>query len=230
MKNNLLGILTVGLLVPAGAFADEVPKELARAVKKTAALTAYRLTIQEQPGQGAKATVEGKYQKNQPVFFRAERIEFFKRGKDLVYQDGGQWHKSKTGIQSDPLRILGAGAKVRAARLPHEELTALDGNLEKVKKAGRKDKDHTIYTGDLSAAALQKLTPTEFAGLAQSGTGKLWINARGLVVKYAFTLKVKGRRGNAEIDGSTGKTVALDELGSARVKVPEAARKLLPPR
>jgi hypothetical protein len=227
MKSKLLGILTVGLLVPAGAFPGEVPKELARAVKKTTALTAYRFTIQEQAGQATKGTVEGKYKKNQPIFFRADRIEFFKLGKALVYQEGNQWHKSKTGIQSDPLRILGAGAKVRGSRLPHEELAALGTHLTKAKKADRKDKDHTVYTGDLSAAALKKLTPTEFAGLAQSGTGKIWINARGLVVKYAFTIKVKGRRGNAEIDGSTGKTVILDELGSAKVKVPEAAQNLL---
>src|SRR5205809_4220672 len=95
---------------------------LAAAVGKTAGLNSYSFSIAESPGQGTGGTLHGKYEKGQPVQFTADSIEFYRQGKTLVYKDGGKWHKSKTGVQSDPLRILGGAAKVRGARLAHEEM------------------------------------------------------------------------------------------------------------
>jgi hypothetical protein len=144
-----------------------------------------------------------------------------------VYKQGGSWHKSKTGIQSDPLLILGASAKDRASRLPQTELATLADSFGGIRKIARVMKDQTLYAGHLKPAAVKKLAPTEFAGVAQSGTIRFWINAKGLVVKYTITLILKGRRGNAEVDGFTTKTVTLDDPGSIKVEVPAEVQKLL---
>jgi hypothetical protein len=46
-------------------------------------------------------------------------------------------------------------------------------------------------------------------------------------VKYRYTLRVQGRLGNADVDGTRTKTVNLSGLGTTKVEVPEAARKAL---
>jgi hypothetical protein len=226
MTLTTLAALTAAFLVAADA-PKNAKEDLESAARKTAALAGYSFATDSQPGQGAKARVEGTYQKGQPVFFKADRIEFYQQGAALVYQQGGQWHRSKTGTQSDPLLILVAAAKVRRARLPHQELARLVKHLKGVKKAARKENGLTVYAGDFGAAGAKELAPTESANVAQGGTAKLWVNGKGLVAKYTFTIKLKGRQGNAEIDGRTGKTVALTQLGSAKLKVPAAAKKAL---
>ena len=55
---------------------------------------------------------------------------------------------------------------------------------------------------------------------------RVWA-AGGKVVRYAVTLRLKGRLGDAEIDGTTTRTVEVSEVGSTKVDVPEAARKAL---
>ena len=226
MKVRTLVILVASLCVAADASEKDVNKDLEKAVKKTTAVKSYTFTITTQPGQGARNGVEGKYQKGQPVFFRADRIAFYKKGAALAYEQGGQWHKSKTGIQSDPLLILAAVAKVRKARLPHEELATLAKSLKGVKKA-KGESGSTVYTGGLTDAGVKKLAPSEFVNVAKSGTAKLWVNAKGLVVKYTIAVELEGRQGNAEVKGSAGKTVTLGELGSAKVEVPAGAKKAL---
>src|SRR6266542_2502475 len=122
---------------------------LPAATKTTAAMASYRFTIEAEPGKGIAAKVEGKYQKGQPVWFKADKISFFRKGEALVYEQNGEWKRSKTGVESDPLLILGGAAKVRAARLPHEELAGFEKNLKEVKKSPTKD--FTIFAGELTA-------------------------------------------------------------------------------
>jgi hypothetical protein len=226
MTRLFFGLFTALVLSTSAPGAD-AKKDLAQAVQKTSRLKAYCFSIDRQPGQGAKGAVEGAYEKGKPVFFRAERIEFYKKGAALVYQQAGKWHKSRTGTLSDPLLILGASAKVRGARLPHEELAGFEKNLTKVRKTGRKEGGSDVYTADIDTAGVKRLAPTEYAGVARTGKAKIWVNNKGQVVKYAVTLKLKGRLGNAEIDGSTTWTVALSDLSKATVNVPDEVQKIL---
>jgi hypothetical protein len=202
-------------------------EDLTKALQKAAALERYAFQIEEKPGKGAGAAVEGAYQKGQPLSLKADKIEFFKAGDVLIYKQGDAWKRSKRGVEPDPLIVLGAVAKVNAARLPHEELAALGKLLEKAKKADRTEDGNTVYAGDLSEEAAKKLAPTESQGVARGGTAKVWVNGDGAVVKYALSIRLKGRQGNAEVDGTTEKSVQLREIGSAKVEVPEAAKKAL---
>jgi hypothetical protein len=219
--------LWVGVLHGATDKASGTDRTLAEAARKTSALSGYSFTIEETPGQGTGGTFSGKYAKGQPVFFTADKIEFFKKGDALVYKDGEKWQRSKTGIQSDPLRILGAAAKVRGARLPHEELPELVKALQNVKKAAAQAEGTTVYTGTLNEEGAKKLTPAALRSVARDGQAQLWVGGDGQVHKYALTIRVQGKLGNAEIDSQLKRTVTLGDRGTARVELPEAAKKAL---
>jgi hypothetical protein len=222
-------LLTTGVLLSwSVAHADDKAAELAKALQKTAALDSYTFTVEEGgPGAGGRPGLEAKYQKDQPLWCKAENRELFKKGDVLVYKDGNDWVRSRTGTLSDPLRVLGAVAKVRKVRVPHEELAGFEKHFKDVKAAG-KDKDGNLeYSGDLTDEAVKKLVPTEFRQVARSGTAKVWVNSGGMVVKYTVAITVKGRLGNAEVEGMPTRTVMIRDGGKTKVEVPEAAKKAL---
>jgi hypothetical protein len=226
MSRRLTAAWMASLLVAGTASAEEA-KELGALLRKAGALKSYTFTIEEKSGGRAGRPVEGKYQAGKPVYFKAEKIEFYKNGKVLVYLDAGHWQRSRTGRLSDPLRILGASAGVRrVAALPHEGLAVLAKGLTGVKKAAGKEKGTTVYTGTLTRAALDKWAPTEVRSVARSGTARIEV-AKGRVVRCAVALRLKGRRGDAEVAGALTISVALGGVGSTRVEVPAAARKAL---
>jgi hypothetical protein len=225
MRLRFFVVLAAGLALaadpPKDAPKGEGNPELTRAVRKATALDSYTFRIEEKP----TAAVEGKYQKDRPVSFQADGIDFFRKGEVLVYRQGEQWQRSKTGTESDPLRILGAAARVRSARLPHEELANLDGHLKDVRR--EEDKGGAVYSGTLDDEAVKALVRSEYRSVARSGSARLWVNGDGQVTKYEVTIKVQGRLGNADIDGNTTRTVSVGDAGATRVEVPDGAKKAL---
>ena len=173
-------------------------------------MDSYTFRTEEQGG-GPGPAVEGKYQKGQPAWFRAADVEFYRDGDRLAYRHGGRWLRSRTGILSDPLPVLAAAAAVRGARLPHEELAALDGHLQDV--------------GPAEAARV--LARSEHRAVARGGTVRLWVDAGGHVTKYEIRIRLQGRLGDAEVDGTATRSVTLSGRGSTRVEVPAGARKAL---
>ncbi len=103
--------------------------DLAKALRAVNNADSYAFIVEE----GGEGAIVGKYQKDRPTSFK---------GDALVYQHGSTWQKAKTGMQSDPLAILAASAKVRGARLPHEEVADLAKHLKNVTKAA--EKTHTV--------------------------------------------------------------------------------------
>jgi hypothetical protein len=205
---------------------DGPARDVAEAVRTTAGLRGYGFKVEEDAGRGA-AVVEGKYKKGQPVSLQADGIAFFRKADALAYDDGGGWQRSKTGTQSDPLRVLGAAAKVRGARLPHEELTELAGGLQDLRKAEEETEGTVVFTGTLAEKAARELAPASLRSVARGGQAKLWVGRDGQVRKYSLTIRVQGSLGNAEVDGEVKRAVTLGERGTARVEVPEGAKKAL---
>src|SRR5262249_51396951 len=157
MRTPALFPIALGLsLAGAGLGGEEkadLGKTLTKAIRNFASLKSYAFHIDERPGQGSAGTFQGKYEKGKPIFFLADKIEFYKKGDVLAYKDGDKWERSRTGTLSDPLRILGAAAKVRGAKLPHDDLLELAKNIKKVKVPMDDEQLKTlIFAGELEQA------------------------------------------------------------------------------
>lgn len=193
----------------------------AKALRAVNQADSYAFTVAE----GGEGAVEGKYQKGRPTSFTADRIDFFRKGDALVYRQSGTWQKAKTGTQSDPLAILAASAKVRGARLPHEEVADLAKHLRNVKKVAAKK--HTVYQAELTEDGAQALAKPADREVARGGGATLQVDGQGRLVGYEITIRLKGRRGNAEVDGKASRKITIKDLGGTRVDVPDDVRKLL---
>lgn len=191
--------------------------DLAKALKAVTAAESYAFTVQDG---AARSPVEAKYQKDVPLWCKADKIEFFRKGNVLIYKEKDAWQRTRTGTLSDPLRILGPSAKVRAVKLPHEELAIVGKTLAKFKQVEK------TVTGALDADAAKKLARTEDRDLARGGTVKLWLN-EGKLAKYEIAIRVQGVRGNAEVDGVMTRSVTLSALGATKIELPAAAKKVL---
>src|SRR3954467_11841131 len=143
------------VLVPA---ADD---ELATALKAVREAKSYAFTVKD----GVGTASEGTYQMGVPVRIVADGIEFYRQADVLVYRQGDAWQRTRTGTLSDPLRILGASAKVKAAALPHEELGRISAGMTDVQKTA--GKEGATYSAQLPAKAAKELAHAEDRDLAQ---------------------------------------------------------------
>lgn len=216
VKDLLTTLVMLGVAASTGRAGDDADKTVAAALKKAAAAESFTLKIVEDKAD----PVEVHYQKGQPVHIKAEKIELFKKGDALVYREGDKWMKSRTGTLSDPLRVLGAVAKARTVRLPGDDLAGLEGKIKNLKKG-----DGMIFQGDLTDAGVQALVRTEHKGVAKAGKIFIELNKNGDLVQYGVEIRLQGRIGNAEIDGTSSRRVTLTGVGATKVEVPEAASK-----
>lgn len=223
MSRTALAALMLALAVPRVAAAGGVGSSLPNALRKITAADSYAFSVKEGPDASA---LEAKYQKGRPLYGKVGKIELYRQGNAVAYNEGARWEKSRTGTLSDPLRVLGAVARMRKARLPHEELTLLARSLTNVKHS--KLNGRTVYTGTLTAEAARRLAPVEQQRLARGGTATFHLGPDGMLTMYQLAIRVQGRLGNAEVDGSQERTVVLHGVGTTKVDVPAAARKALP--
>ncbi len=200
------------LLLTLAADADD----LRAAAGKTAGQPGLSFTVKDGPG----IPLTGSWQKGRPLSVTSDGIPFLRKGDVLVYKDAGKWQRTRTGTLSDPLRILGASARVRTLTPPTEELARLAKEAKDVKK----EKDG--YTVTLGEEAAKAWVPPSERGVARGGTVRVWV-ADGLVTKYEVKVRLMGRRGGAEIDGEASRAVELRDIGKAKVEVPAEAAKLL---
>jgi hypothetical protein len=210
------------LFALVATLAQGADDDLAKAVLAIGDAGRYRFTVQEG---GAAGTLEGTFQKGIPLHVKSDGIEFFRQGAGLVYRDGQQWRRTRTGTLSDPLRILGASAKARAVRLPHEELAGLTSALRDTTREKREGE--TLVRGTFGPDAARDLARGEDRDLARGGTARLWLDGNGRLTRYKLAIQVRGRRGNADVDGTTTKTITVRDVGMATVEVPADARKVL---
>src|SRR5262245_22816559 len=194
--------------------------DLKKSLRTIGSAESYLFTVQDESG----SPVTGTYQKGSPIAMRADDIDFFREAKILVYRNGGIWTKTRTGTLSDPLPILAASAKVSNVRMPHEELMLVDKAAQNIRKADGRKFD---FLADLDAAGARSLARSEDRELARSGTVQFWVNGEGQITKYRLTIRIQGKRGNADVDGIVTRTIALSDVGRAKVEVPDAVKMLL---
>jgi hypothetical protein len=208
------------LLFFASMVADSDPPQ--KAIQDLNSVPGYRFSVSSG---NAAMPLEAAFQKDQPLYAKADQVEFFRKGDVLVYKQGDQWQRTRTGTVSDPLRILGASAKVKAVRLPHEELTTIAKAKIDWKKSD--EKGRVIWIGNVDEGTAKLLAPIEDRGVARSAVVRIGLDAQGQVLQYEIAIRVQGRRGNAEVDGTIRKSVSVREAGKSKVDVPEGAKKAL---
>jgi hypothetical protein len=203
---------------------SKVPDDMARSLKQAVDCESYN--FQSTLSGKKEPAIEGKYQKDQPIYFKADQVEFYKKGDKLIYKQGEQWQRTKTGVESDPLRILGPSAKVRETVPPHEELNGLEKDLEEV-KAQPSQGYANAYTAHLTLNGCKKLLLPADQALAKAGRITFELDKDGKLVQYAFAIDIEGKRGNAEVKATVQKTIKLTNIGTTKVEPPDAARKAL---
>lgn len=209
-------------------------EELAEASKNTAAMESYTFKLQTKTGKKKDpgSTVEGRYQKDQPLSLKEGSTEGFRKGGAIVYKEGEEWKKVEKAAKGEK-KNQPAAAEFALVKIPHEEIEGFDKNFEKAEKAAEKDKDCTVWSGALTPTAARVLVSTgsKREGKLQatySGTAKVWVNDKGLIVKYEVVSIMKAdtpKKGLVET--TITKTVEITHPGETKVEVPEAAAKLL---
>src|SRR5206468_5162799 len=106
-----------------------------------------------------------------------------------VYKQGDSWLRSKRGTVSDPLRVLGALAKVNSVRLPHEELAGLDKLI--LEPAQGREAGQTVYSGTLTKEGVKRFVRPEHRGVARGGSARFWVDRGGSLSKYEVTIRVQ---------------------------------------
>lgn len=207
--------------------------ELAEAAKKTAASESYTFKTELKAGKGKNqpGAIEGRFQKDQPLALKAGAAEGFKKAGAIVYKDGEEWKRLEKAAKGEKKQQPTAAA-FASIKLPHEEIENFEKNFEKVEKAAEKDKDCTLWTGTLTPTAAHTLVSTGSKAEGKTtatytGTAKVWVNAQGAVVRYEIVSHMKGENKKGPVESDITKTVEISEVGSTKVEVPEAAKKLL---
>jgi hypothetical protein len=206
--------------------------ELADAAKKTAALENYGFRAESKGAKGKNqpAPVEGRYQKDQPLSLKSGSTEGFKKAGLVVYKEGDEWKKLEKAAKGEK-KQQPAAAVFAAVKFPHEEIEGFEKNFEKVEKAAEKDKECTVWSGALTPAAARVLVSTgsKAEGKSQAtytGTAKVWVNDKGLIVKYEVVAHMKGETKKGPVETDITRTVEITEAAGA-IEIPEAAKKLL---
>ena len=244
---SLYGLLASVALADDNKNQPKLPDTLSKALKQFSDNESY--SFRTALGGKSEDGVEGKYSKDQPVYFKADGVEFFKKADTLVYKQGEQWQKTKRGIESDPLRVLVPSAKVRETTLPHEQLARIDKYLKDMKQSegkgaggtvattttstapakqseGQGD-DDTVFTAELSLDGCRALLLPADKDLAKQGKIRFGVNKDGQLTFYESEIVIEGKRGDADVSGTVTRRVTVSDIGKVKFDVPDAARKAL---
>jgi hypothetical protein len=222
------------LALALGTGRDE---DLAAATKKASGMEAYGFKVDTKiDGKGGKGltplAVEGRYQKDQPTGLKALGSEAFRQSGVIVVKEGEAWKRLERKKGEKPAKGQVSLLALGSVRLPHEELAEFEKNFEKSEKAP--EGEGFVFSGPLTgegakalASAGDKAAGKARAALTYTGSAKVWVNQEGAVTKYEISLKGKGTVKDKEVEVSMTRTVELSEIGTAKVEVPEGAKKAL---
>lgn len=204
--------------------------EVAAAVAKTRGAERYAFKVETtlHGGESANsAVVEGRYQKDQPVWMKSGELEAYRRGETMAVLRKGEWKQELRDTDRRRIRgTLSVGA-LRALRLPHDELGGLEKRFIGFRKLDMKEGDQEVYAADLTEDAAKAFiiehTERREEGTPE-GTGRFWVTPAGEVAMVEIIAKVKKSKGR---EYGVSMWITLSELGVARVEVPEAAARAL---
>jgi hypothetical protein len=231
------------------AFTQDRDKVAEAAGKNTQELSSYKFNVEyEVQGFGGgnnreSPKIEGTFHKDEGLHVRiGDAFEVVKRGKKIAHVDAERnWRilddkPPAEGNDRDRRRRDWQQQMFRNIKAPHEELKGIEGKFKDVKKAedGERvdDQECVVYAGELTPEGARDLIPNRgmlqrAENLELKGTGRLWVNDKGVVVKYQIAVEASGEFRNNSFTVNLTRTVLLSQLNEARSEIPEEARKLL---
>lgn len=204
--------------------------EVTAALAKTRSAERYAFKVETTLHGGdsvQSAVVEGRYQKDQPVWMKSGELEVYRKAEVLVALKKGEWRPETRA--TDRRRVRGAytvGA-MRTLKLPHEELSGLSKRFTAFRKLDAKEGDQDVYVADLTEEAARSFIAANSERREEGtpeGTGRFWITPAGEVAMVEIIARVKKGKGR---EYGFSMWITIREHGVAKVEVPEAAAKAL---
>jgi hypothetical protein len=220
----MTGLIVMAMLVQS---ADaEVVAALAKT--RTADRYAFKVEISHQGGDGGQtASVEGRFQKEQPVWMKSGELEAFRKGDQMVVLRKGEWKPENRDTDRRRVRgVFNVGA-LRSLRLPHEELAGLEKRFTGFRKLESKEGDQDVYVADLTETAgkafIAEHSERREEGTLE-GTGRFWVMPEGRISMVEIIARIKKSKGK---DSGVSMWITMSDVGAAKVDVPESAAKVL---
>jgi hypothetical protein len=238
--------------------------DLATAVKKFGEAKSYSfkgeltLTVpgrnQDAPAP-APTAFEGKFAEDTGLVVQTAQDEIVRIDGKTAVRPKAVWRVVDDGARGGGNRPAGGGPGALAAfagrggaglfaRAPKEELAGLDGKLEKVAKADKKESVgesecavlEVTFNAEgaksLAGGAAARAGGGNNAGAAAefSASGRFWVTADGRLAKYEITSKVSRTFNNREFTTSSSRTVTLFDVDKTKVELPSGAKEALNPK
>ena len=242
MKRNIV-LGTVLLLAGSVLAADsDVKGDVKNAAKKLAAANGYswKTTVESpQGGRGARfrpGPTEGQAGRDGAIHLSMTRGEntieaYLKGDKGALKTDEG-WKSLSEAAESDgggqPNPTMFMARMLRNYKAPAAEAEDLAGKAKELKS------EDGAYAGDLTEEAVKQLVargprrpgaePPEVADA--KGSVKFWLKD-GVLSKYEYQVQGKMSFNGNDLEINRTTTVAIKEIGSTKVQVPDDAKKKL---
>jgi hypothetical protein len=247
-------ILTATAILAAALASFDDKDDLGNAVKKFTDAKSYsfkgEMTVTA-PGRGgadapapAPVAFDGKYAEEVGLVVQTAQDEIVKIGGRTAIRpkptwrviDDGQRGNRGPGLQA---AFAGRGGAALAARSPKEDLTGLEGKLEKVTKTDKKETvgegECSVYEVTFSPEGAKSLTggagrPGAGGGnqnATASASGHFWVSSDGRLAKYEITSKVSRTFNDREFTTSNSRTVSLFDVDKTKVELPAGAKEAI---
>jgi hypothetical protein len=219
------------LLIVAVSLAHADPKsEVADAIKKLAEQSGYSWTSTPKTEGSESARrqgpIEGKTEKSGFASFKGSlgetSYEVASKGEKMIVNYEGNW--LSTAELGENNRAV---QRLKALKKPVEEAESLVGKAVEMKK-----ESDGLYSGNLAADAAKEMFSLLGRRAAEApdakGSLKFWVKD-GRLAKYEFNVagKITVGEDKRQVDISRTTTVEIKDVGSAKVSLPEDARKKL---
>lgn len=223
--------------------------DLAAAAKKAHESSSYSFkgeTTTEMPsmmggmGDNEPTKFEGKYEKGVGAYIRTATHEFVTIGDKTASRPLAEWKMLED--EDDPMalqkRMMSMMSGSKSVKSPHGDFADFAGKIEKAKKSKKETLGETEcdlyeieFTEEAAKALLGDLLPMGgmmgmIPDAESTGTGKVWVDGGGRIVKYEATGKLSASMQGMDFEMSATRTVTFYDVDKTKVEIPEDAKKL----
>ncbi len=250
-------VVALGLVAPAWADEKEDLANAAKKLTDSKSYSFKGETLVKAPAIGGgnaaepkPAKYEGKHEEGVGTLIETEMATIVRVGTKIATCPKQEWRVTEDappagggggGGGGRGRGILGQLAQARPPRAPHDEYKDLGGKLSKATKGEAQEKigeyDCDVYSVEFTSDAARAMAGGGGrmgggggggggAEITYSAKGKFWVHD-GAIVKIETVATVSGSFNGNEFESTTTKTASISDLGTAKVEIPEAAKKAI---